>query len=171
MTARGRFALVALAVLVIYLFAYAIKIGEENQDLQKENRKAIASLEATNKGIVDKLADVFAQTLAAEQAAKEAGTIPQATVEHIVQSLKGYVDPTLVAEALKRAKVAVKGDQGPAGPPGPTSMATASSTTTTTTTAPPAPSTTTTTMRRGPPTTTTTTRPCALGLLGSCLVR
>lgn len=165
--------MIALVILVIYLLTYSVKVGEDNRNLQKQNKSSLALLSRTNEGIVNKLTEVFAAAQKAEDAAKEAGTIPAQTVAAVVESLKGYVDPKLIQEAIDAAKAGAPGPQGktgPAGPQGPAGtsaqgVTTTSTATTTTTTS--IPSTTTTTQRRGPPTTPTTR--CAVKVLGICI--
>jgi len=163
MTGRGRIAIVALILLLVYLVATNLRETDQRRQADSQRDKAIASLQKTNDGIVEKLTEIFAKAAAAEDAARAAGQVPTTTVEKIAESLKGYVDPKLIEEAIQKARGA-SGQPGPPGPPGPAGAgATTTSTapaTTTSTTRPPA--TTTTTTRSS---TTTTTRPCATEVL------
>lgn len=158
-----------LIALILYLLAFAIHEQQKADSANIKRDKAISALAGTQKGIVTKLTEVFVQAQAAEEAAREARLVPPTTVAAIVESLKGYVDPILVKQALDAAKKAVVGPQGPpgpAGPPGPVG-ASASATTTSTvragTTSTTRPPTTTTTL---PAPTTTTTRACLVRVLG-----
>lgn len=153
MTLRGRVAIAALLVVLIYLLTDVVSAAEENRDLQKRNAATLATLTKTNDGIVAKLTEVFTQML----------QVP-GQVDRVVESLKGYVDPKLIQQAIEAARKAVVAKQGPPGPPGPPGPAGATVTTTsggpvatTSTTRPPA---TTTTSTARPAPTTTTTRRC-----------
>lgn len=168
---------IALVILIIYLLAYQVRVVEENRDLQKQNKATLAALAKTNDGIVGKLTEVFTQAAKAEEAARAAGTVPQATVDAIAKSLQGYVDQTLIDQAVQAAKDAVAGQTGPKGDTGAqgktgatgatgaqgqsgTATTSAPATTTSTTRSP---TTTTSTTQRTP---TTTTRPCIVQALG-----
>lgn len=164
MNGRGRIALVALAVLAIYLLGYALSVAEENRGLQKANRAAIAELQRTQGNVVEQLATILEKAILAEQA----GQAEKGTVESILEKVN-ILDPALVERAVEEATrrtgvpVAPPGPRGPVGPQGPPGAAAPATTstapaTTTSTTRPP------TTTTSAPTTTTTTTRPCTLGL-------
>lgn len=171
MNGRGRVALVALAVLAVYLIGYAVKVAEDNRELQKANRAAIAKLESSQQNAVDVLSKILAQAQQAEQA----GLVEKGAVDRILERVEG-LDPEIIERAVEEAKrlagrPAVPGPQGPPGPPGPAGAGATTSTapaTTTSTTRPPTTTTsaTTTTTTTRPPTTTTTTRPCVANVLG-----
>lgn len=153
-----RLSFIAMAAVLFYFVAYSIHAGQQRDE-------AIAKLQQTNDGIIAKLTEVFVAASEAEAAAREANTVPETTVAAIVESLRGYVDPSLIDRAVDaaRASVAAKqgppGPAGPRGPPGSSGTSTSSPTTTTatrsTTSTSPPPTTTTT----QPPPTTTTTAP------------
>lgn len=182
---RSGISIVALVVLAIFLMSTNLSEVEKRKTADAARDRAVDQLVLTNKGIVDKLAQVFAKAADAEAAAKAAGTIPQVTLEQVTESLKGYVDPALIAEAIRRAGVVGRpgatgatgatgasgatgatgaagatGAQGEQGTPGRGSGQSPS----TTTSPPPAPPTT-------RPPTTTTTRPCTVKALGLCVLR
>lgn len=174
-TDRLRRARLAFAIIIGLL---TFLLGSLYHEVKQKDRE-IAGLTAINKTVVDKLADILTHVVSTEKAAIEAGQTPAVRVEDILAEVKG-IDQSLIDKALSQAYKTVTrgapgppGPQGPAGPPGkPAANSTSSSTTapggTTSTTRAPASSTTTTTTRRS---TTTTTRPCALGLLGACLLK
>lgn len=165
MNGRGRAAMVALVVLVIYLIGYAVKVAEDNRDLQQANKAGIARLEASQQNAADVLAKILAQAAQAEQA----GIAQEGAVERILERVEG-LDPEVVRRAIEEASrqvgrpVVAPGPPGPQGPQGPPGTSAPAATTTST-----VPATTTSTTR--PPTTTTsattttTTRPaCTVGL-------
>lgn len=171
-TTLERLSVVVIIALVVFLLASVVALLQKVDSSNAARDRALAALKVTNDGIVAKLADVFAQVSLAEQAAEAAGKIPQQTVDQVVAGLRGYVDPALVAAALKKAGLIIAGPQGPRGPQGPSGPSSSSSSTVTTATA-----TTTATTRATVPTTTsqstttsssttTTTRPCLIDLLG-----
>lgn len=173
MSGRGRLALVALLVLVIYLVGYAVKVAEDNRGLQEANRAAIAELAASQQNAVDVLAKILAQAEAAEQA----GLAEEGTVEAILKRVEG-LDPEIISRAVEEAArrvggpAAASGPPGPPGPPGrdapvPSTTSTAPAATTSTT----RPPTTTTSATTTTSSTTSTTRPCVVGLLGICALR
>lgn len=141
----------------------------------KERASAVQSLQRTNQTVVDKLAEVLERTIRAEQAALNAQQTPSVRIEDVLTQVKG-IDQALIDQALQKAYRAVSTNPGPPGPPGPagppgTTVTTRPAPTTTTTAAPGG----TTTSTQPQPTstttsTTTTTRPCAVGLLGVCLI-
>lgn len=174
----ARLSMILMAAALFYFIAYGAHQAQRADTAGKKRDQAISALAGTQQGIVTKLTEIFTKTLEAQAAAEAAGKVPQATVEQIVDSLKGYVDAALVQKAVEAATKAVAGPagatgaRGPVGPPGPPGAAASTTTTaapagTTTTTRSTSSSSTTTTR----PTATTTTRPCTLGLLGACLVR
>lgn len=163
---RARIAVAVIVGLVVFLLAsLAHEVRAKDRQLDR--------LAAAQQTVVDKLADVFAHTLAAEKAALEAGQTPAVRLEDVLAQVRG-VDQSVVTEALQKAYKAVSGPPGPAGPqgpPGPAAAATTTTTaaTTTTSTTRPAPATTTT--RPTPSSTTTTTgRRCTAYLAGVCLL-
>lgn len=177
----ARASAILMAVALFYFVAYAAHETQRAEEAGRRRDAAIAALAKTNGGIVSKLADVFAHVIAGEEAARAAGAVPQQTVESLTASLKGYVDPALVQQALNEAVRAAKGTPGPRGLTGPAGAPGAVVTTSTVTTMatpvvpgvphndPPPSSTTTSTQPPAPSTTrgsTTTTKPCAVVLLG-----
>lgn len=170
MSGRGRAALVALVVLVIYLIGYAVKVAEDNRDLQRANKAGIARLEASQQNAADVLAKILAQAAQAEQA----GVAQEGAVERILERVEG-LDPEIIRRAIEEANrqvgrpVVAPGPPGPQGPPGTSApAATTTSTAPATTTSTTRPPTTTTSAT----TTTTTTRPaCTVGLTVPGLAR
>lgn len=169
---RRRIAFAVLIGLIVFLLGSL-------QHQAKRRDEAVAALQRTNEAVVNKLAEVLERTIRAEQAALEVQQTPLVRVEDIIAQVKG-IDQALIDEALQKAYKAVASTPGPAGPTGATgargpvgppgtaaTTTTAPASTTTTTRAPPRPTTTSSTTRP----TTTTTRPCALGLLGACVLR
>lgn len=165
---RARIAFAILIGLIVFL------LGSLYHEVKVKDR-SIAALTQSNQTVVVKLSEIFTHVIGAETAALDAGQTPTLRIEDILAQIKG-VDQGIIDEALKKAYTQVArgatGPQGPAGPAGPaasTSTTTGLAGTTTTTQRPTTTTSSTTTTTR--PTTTTTTRPCALGLLGACLVR
>lgn len=180
---RAGVSIVALAILAIFLMSTTLAEVEKRKTADRARDAAVDQLLITNQGIVGKLSEVFAKAAEAEKAAREAGQIPVATLEQVTESLKGYVDPALIAEAIKRAGVVGRpgatGATGASGATGATGATGASGATgaqgeqgtsgkgsgqsapSTTSSAP------TSTTR---PPTTTTTRPCAVRALGLCVI-
>lgn len=168
---RARIAFAVLMGIVVFL------LGSLYREV-KERDARIAQLVAVNQTVVDKLADVLAHTIAAEQAALEAGKTPTVRVEDVLAQVKG-VDQALIDQALEKAynqvargKTGATGPAGPAGPQGPpgTTATTAASTTSSTARAPTTTTTRPTTTTTSSSSTTTTTR-CSVSLLGACLLR
>lgn len=172
---RRRIAFAVLMALIVFL------LGSLYHEVRVKDRD-IAHLATVQRTITDKLAEILAHTLQAEQAALEAGQTPTVSLEDVLAQVKG-VDQSIIDDALAKAYRAVAstpgaagatGARGPAGPAGPPGAAAAPST-------PAAPAGTTTTTRPAPSTTssststtarpTPTTRPCTLGLLGACLAK
>jgi len=168
---RRRIAFATLIGLIVFLLGSL-------QHQAKRRDEAVAALQKANEAVVNKLAEVLERTIRAEQAALEVQQTPLVRVEDVIAQVKG-IDQSLIDEALQKAYKAVASTPGPAGPTGATgargpvgpagtaaTSTTAPAGTTSTTRAPPASTTTSTSS-----TTTTTTRPCALGLLGACVLR
>lgn len=166
----ARVSMIVMAVVLFYFIAYGIHQQERAAAAGKKRDAAISALAGTQKGIVTKLTEVFTQVLLLQASGKAP---PDADIAKIAESLKGYVDPKLIEQAVAAAKAAVAGQTGPKGDTGATgktgatgqtgaagTSATTSSTargTSTSTTKPP----TTTTSS----TTTTTIKPCTVNLL------
>lgn len=166
----ARISMIVMAVVLFYFIAYGIHQQERAAAAGKKRDQAISALAGTQKGIVTKLTEVFTQVLLLQASGKAP---PDADIAKITESLKGYVDPKLIQQAVEAAKAAVAGQTGPKGDTGATgktgatgqtgASATTSNTgqgTSTSTTKPP-----TTTTSSTKTSTTTTTKPCTVNLL------
>lgn len=172
---RSGVSIVALVVLAIFLMSTTLAEVEKRKQADRARDVAVDQLLITNQGIVAKLSEVFAKAADAEKAAREAGQLPGTTLEQVKESLKGYVDPALIAEAIRRAGVVGRpgatgatGASGATGAPGATGASGATGAqgeqgAPGRGTGQPAPttSTTTTTARPGPP--------CTVRAAGLCL--
>jgi len=160
----------ALVILVIFLLGSFLREFDRRREADARRDAAVQALVETRQGILDKLTQVFEQTVAAEEAARKAGEVPATTVAAVVESLRGYVDPALIERAVEAAKASVQSQQGPQGPAGPAGRSAESPTTTSTASSTTTSSATTTTTRQATTTTTrpttTTTRPCTIRVLG-----
>lgn len=170
MNGRGKVAIVALSILIVYLLATLLREEDKREQADRARDKALSDLVKKNdellktqEGIVAKLTEVFSQ--------------PGIDTQRVIDSVKNFVSPALIEQAVRNAGIkgatGETGKTGPQGPPGKSSPSSSSTTstinsTTTTTTARPTTS--------SSNTTTSTTRPpekkCSVvqvQLLGLCV--
>lgn len=174
MNGRGRFSVVALAVLAIFLLASNLREVEKRKSADSARDKAFRELQSSNDKIVDKLAQYLVAADVAAVEAKRLGEEATLSREKLLESLKNTLDPDVIQRAVEKANKNSPATRGAPGPPGPTGPQ--GQTGQTGQTGATGPSATTTTTRRGsapaPTSTTTTTftpKKCIVNLLGVCL--
>src|SRR5438552_10381025 len=108
-TAVERLSRLTVLALIVFLLTSAVHYQQAAVGAGRRRDAAIAKLADTNDKIVAKLTEVFETAQRAEEAARTAGTVPATTVTAIVESLRGYVDPALIQEAINAARTIVSG--------------------------------------------------------------
>lgn len=169
MNGRGKIAVAALIVLMVFLLATLVSESEKRRTADRNRDKALAELSNSYDKVSEKVAEYLIKIDEAAAAAKEAGQAVTATREQLLDNLRDTLPQEVIDKAIELAnKKMQQGKPGPAGPAGATGPAgKAAENPSTTTSSSTTTSTATTTTTRPPQTTTTTQpapKPCTVGV-------